>query len=82
LTYGSHHLPFEKLISDSPKSALHSHPIYSCAAAARLQLDFDHTVDIYGHLISGEGRAGLEAALAGGAGKGSGEEKIVPFSVP
>jgi len=40
------------------------------------------TVDIYGHWVPGEGRAGLEAALAGGAGKGSGEEKIVPFSVP
>jgi hypothetical protein len=40
------------------------------------------TVDIYGHWIPGEGRAGLEAALAGGAGKGSGEGKIVPFSVP
>jgi integrase len=40
------------------------------------------TVDIYGHWIPGEGRAGLEAALAGGAGKGSGEGKIVPFFVP
>jgi integrase len=40
------------------------------------------TVDIYGHWIPGEGRAGLEAPLAGGVGKGSGEGKIVPFSVP
>jgi len=35
-------------------------------------------MDIYGHWVPGEGRAGLEAALAGRAGKG----KIVPFSVP
>jgi integrase len=40
------------------------------------------TVDIYGHWIPGEGRAGLEAALAGGSKKGTGEAKIVPFSVP
>ncbi len=40
------------------------------------------TVDIYGHWVPGEGRAGLEAALAGGAGNGSGDGKIVPFSVP
>jgi integrase len=40
------------------------------------------TVDIYGHWIPGEGRAGLEDALAGGAGRGAGERKIVPFSVP
>jgi integrase len=40
------------------------------------------TVDIYGHWVPGEGRAGLEAALAGGAGKGADEGKIVPFSVP
>ncbi len=40
------------------------------------------TVDIYGHWIPGEGRAGLEAALAGGSKKSTGEAKIVPFSVP
>jgi hypothetical protein len=40
------------------------------------------TCDSYGHWIPGEGRAGLEAALAGGTGKGSGEGEIVPFSVP
>jgi integrase len=40
------------------------------------------TVDIYGHWIPGEGRAGLEAALAGANRKGTGEAKIVPFSVP
>ena len=40
------------------------------------------TVDIFGHWIPGVGGGGLEAALAGGAGKGAGEEKIVPFSVP
>jgi integrase len=40
------------------------------------------TVDIYGHWVPGEGRAGLEAALTGGAGTGAGEGKIVPFSVP
>jgi integrase len=40
------------------------------------------TVDIYGHWVPGEGRAGLEDALAGGAGRGACEGKIVPFSVP
>jgi hypothetical protein len=40
------------------------------------------TVDIYGHRIPGEGRAGLEAALTGGLEKGAGEGKTVPFSVP
>jgi len=40
------------------------------------------TVDVYGHWIPGEGRAGLEAALAGGSRNGAGGGKIVPFSVP
>lgn len=40
------------------------------------------TVDIYGHWVPGEGRAGLEAALAGRVRTGTGEAKIVPFSVP
>jgi integrase len=40
------------------------------------------TVDIYGHWVPGEGRAGLEAALAGGSRRGAGEKKIVPFPVP
>ncbi len=40
------------------------------------------TVDTYGHWIPGEGRAGLEAALAGGGRSGAGEKKIVPFPVP
>jgi integrase len=40
------------------------------------------TVDIYGHWVTGEGRKGLEAALAGGAETVAGEGKIVPFPVP
>jgi hypothetical protein len=40
------------------------------------------TVDIYGHWVPGEGRAGLEAALAGGVRTGANEAEIVPFSVP
>jgi hypothetical protein len=38
----------------------------------------DGGTNIYGHWIPGEGRSGLEAAMAGGAGR----EKIVPFSEP
>jgi len=40
------------------------------------------TVAVYGHWVPGEGRAGLEAALAGGARMGAGECKIVPIPVP
>jgi hypothetical protein len=41
------------------------------------------TVDVYGHWVPpGEGRAGLEAALAGGVRMGAGECKIVPMPVP
>jgi integrase len=40
------------------------------------------TVDIYGHWVPGEGRAGLEAALAGGVRTGAGGCKIVPIPVP
>ena len=42
----------------------------------------DEDCQIYGNWIPGEGRAGLEAALAGGVRTGAGEGKIVPFSVP
>jgi integrase len=41
-----------------------------------------NTVDIYGDWVPGEGRAGLEAALAGAVRTGASEGKIVPFSVP
>jgi integrase len=40
------------------------------------------TVDIYGHWVPGEGREGLEAALAGGVRTGTGGCKIVPIPVP
>ena len=40
------------------------------------------TVDIYGHWIPGEGRAGLGAALAGGSRNGAGETKIITSIVP
>ena len=58
---------------------------FKCKHAARNRSSHSSisiTVDLYGHWVPGEGRAGLEAALAVGAGKGADEGKIVPFSVP
>jgi hypothetical protein len=40
------------------------------------------TVDINAHWVPGEGREGLEAALAGGVRTGTGGCKIVPIPVP